>query len=97
MTRDEKRRYWQDKVEAFECSGLSARAFCLQENLKYANLLSWRKELISPPEQNFSFEEILPLEKFSLSSGCLEIKVDASIDVSSLSLIIGALCDAAKR
>ena len=97
MTRDEKRKYWKGKVEEFECSGLSARAFCLQENLRYANLLRWRKELICSPVQNLSFEEILPLQKFSLSSGCLEIKVDAAIDVSSLSLIIGALCDAAKR
>ena len=66
MTRVEKKKYWQDMVEKFEHSNLSARAFCLQENLRYANLLRWRKcfsETENDRLRPLHFDEILPLQK----------------------------------
>ena len=100
MKRVEKKKYWQDTVEKFEGSNLSARAFCQQENLSYANLLRWRKCFAQTEEacpRQLHFDEILPLQKISLSSGSLVIQVETIIDFDSLSLVIGALCKAASR
>ncbi len=45
MAESEKARAWVDRVEAFESSGLSRRAWCRQQGLKPNTLDYWRKRL----------------------------------------------------
>jgi len=40
--------YWQQLVEQQANSGLSGAAFCRQQDIRYANFMSWRKKLQVP-------------------------------------------------
>jgi transposase-like protein len=43
MTKEEKRAYWQQRVEAWQAGGLSMSAYCAQEGLALSALHYWRK------------------------------------------------------
>jgi len=40
--------HWQQLVEQQASSGLSGAAFCRQQDIRYANFMSWRKKLQIP-------------------------------------------------
>lgn len=40
--------HWQSLVEQQASSGLSSAAFCRQQDIRYANFMSWRKKLQTP-------------------------------------------------
>lgn len=40
--------HWQQLVEQQAKSGLSGAAFCRQQDIRYANFMSWRKKLQMP-------------------------------------------------
>ena len=40
--------HWQQLVEQQTNSGLSGAAFCRQQDIRYANFMSWRKKLQVP-------------------------------------------------
>ena len=102
MAQDEQSQYWQEMIEECSASDLSAKEFCRQWELNYPEFLRWRKKFqstvieASDPEQ-ISFEEIIPTQLINLSSGRLQIQIEKDIDRSSLSLVIGALCDAVNQ
>tara|TARA_B100000809_G_C15106692_1_gene519030 strand:+ start:133 stop:441 length:309 start_codon:yes stop_codon:yes gene_type:complete len=102
MTPDEQSQYWQEMVEECSASDLSAKEFCRQWELNYTEFLRWRKKFQSPgieasASEQVSFEEINPNPLINLSSGRLQIQIEKDIDRLSLSLVIGALCDAANQ
>lgn len=41
---------WQELIEQWRASGLSARQFCSQQDIGYASFCQWRKRLSSPEE-----------------------------------------------
>jgi len=100
MTQEDQ--YWQEMVEECSSSDLSAKEFCRQWELNYTEFLRWRKKFQSTvaetsASEQISFEEIIPPQLINLSSGRLQIQIEKDIDRSSLSLVIGALCDAANQ
>ena len=102
MTQEEQSQHWHEMVEECSSSDLSAKEFCRQWELNYTEFLRWRKKFQSsaieaPASEQISFEEIIPNQLLNLSSGRLQIQVEKDIDRSSLSLVIGALCDAANQ
>ena len=102
MTREDKCQYWQVMIDKFSGSDVSVRVFCRESELNYAQFLYWQKRLKTVPQEKLGseeilFEELALTQQILLSSGDLKIQVDKNIDLSSLSLVIGALCDAAGR
>lgn len=102
MTQEGQSQHWQEMVEECSASDLSAKEFCRQWELNYTDFLRWRKNFQSTvteasASEQISFEEIIPNQLLSLSSGRLQIQVEKDIDRCSLSLVIGALCDAANQ
>ena len=45
MSLEEKRRYWQDVMTAWESSELSQPSFCREHNISYSQFCYWRHEL----------------------------------------------------
>ena len=45
MTKIQKEQHWRELVEKQEQSGLSIRAFCLQENISSGSWYKWRQRL----------------------------------------------------
>ena len=100
MTQEEQYQYWQEMVEEFSGTELSAKEFCRQWELNYTEFLRWRKKFQSkdvdkPALEDLSFDDVAPGQLISLNAGQLQIQIEKDIDRSSLSLVIGALCDAA--
>ena len=100
MTQEEQCQYWHEMVEEFSATELSAKEFCRQWELNYTEFLRWRKKFQSndvekPTAEGLSFDEVAAEQLISLNSGRLQIQIEKDIDRRSLSLVIGALCDAA--
>ena len=45
MTQQHTQEQWQDIINQWQASGLTAAAFCQQHNVVYHNFLYWRKKL----------------------------------------------------
>lgn len=88
MTRIEKRQEWTNKLEQWSSSGLSARAWCLENNVPYHQFLYWTsifKETSEKAHATYSFIELE--ETSNLSSGitleCNGILVNITPDFDS--------------
>ncbi len=82
MTHKERRQQWKVKIEAYRASGLSAKEFCKQHNIKVRQLYYWlRKETLK--EEAGSTVQWLPVnlsgqEDTSLSD-FLTVKVGPAV------------------
>lgn len=57
---------WQQIIDQWQASGLSAREFCRQQSLGYANFRKWCKRLANPESQRAASQFI---ELGSLTKG----------------------------
>lgn len=48
MSRRRSAQQWEELISEFQESGLSVKAFCLQQELTYSNFYAWRKRFASP-------------------------------------------------
>jgi len=86
MSLEEKRRYWQEVIAAWESSELSQPSFCREHNLSYSQFCYWRHEFNKEKKQEAghfiplqlepqeALAEIKPLS-ISLSD---EVKIEVS-------------------
>ena len=49
--------HWRQLVEQQSSSGLSGAAFCRQQDIRYANFMSWRKKLQRPKANSETSEQ----------------------------------------
>jgi len=49
--------HWKQLVEQQTNSGLSGAAFCRQQDIRYANFMSWRKKLQTPKANSETSEQ----------------------------------------
>ena len=48
MARDTtKRRYWDKHIKTWQASGLSQRAYCVREDIKWPTFDYWRRQILS--------------------------------------------------
>lgn len=89
----EKEAYWRSKVKDCQESGLSARQFCIQEELGYHSLLSWR---IRFKESVDEFIEIREEHDgvFELGCGNITLRVSSELKRTDLRSVIIALHEA---
>lgn len=55
-----KRESWQQRVEQWRQSGLSMRAYCLQENISFCGLRYWKAKEAEPSERSRAVKLSIP-------------------------------------
>lgn len=76
----DKRALWQERIQAFQYSGLSRRAWCLEQNLPEHQLGYWIRKL--QPKEEMSNQRWVGIEPSSLSETGVSIQVgDVVLDV----------------
>jgi len=94
----EKRKFWQEQIQAWQASGLSQAEHCRQNHLKMHQWWYWRKRISHAPAPDITF---VPLN-FSSSKICracvnvvtpngYRIEVDNSFELSKLRQLITAV------
>jgi hypothetical protein len=94
----EKRKFWEDHIQAWQQSGLAQVEYCRQNNLKNHRWWYWRKRIFHPTDTDVTF---VPL-RFSSSkisrSGIsvvtpngYRIEIDDGFDLSKLRQLITAV------
>lgn len=100
MTREERVTHWQTLVHEQTQSGMSAAAFCKENQLNLHGFYSWRRRFRaeSGPQGTGSFLELVPASKIRESGVriCLgerlSIELDRGFHPSTLRNAIDALC-----
>ena len=54
----QKERFWQQVIRRWRRSGLSARAFCLENGLSQANLYAWQRTLAQRDAEAIAFGQV---------------------------------------
>ena len=98
LTRKEKRKYWEDQIQAWQTSGLTQAEHCQRNNLKMHQWRYWRKRISQATDSDVMF---VPL---SFSSGKISgpqisvvtpngyrIEVDNGFDFSKLRQLVEAV------
>jgi len=57
MSNQERRQYWQQQVDEWSNSGLSAAAYCKQYQLTYHQFIYWCRKLKSPNNEKQTTEK----------------------------------------
>lgn len=55
---EERKRFWQNQLKAYEGSGLSQKEFCKQNNLCLSTLGNWKRRLRTDQAKEVPFVEI---------------------------------------
>jgi hypothetical protein len=55
MTREQRRRFWQQHVEGWQQSGLSQIAYCRRHDLKVQQFYRWRRRIMAASPSPVSF------------------------------------------
>lgn len=79
--RIEKEEFWGLKVSFWEDSGLTARQFCIQEDLGYQSFLTWKRRILEGPR---GFIELEDKKDALIELNCGDISLRVSADLSSL-------------
>ena len=100
MTREERVRQWQGLVQGQAQSGMSAAAFCKENQVNLQSFYAWRRRFNSESGANVTgaFLELVPPSKIQ-DSGVhirlgerLSIELDRGFDPSTLRNAVDALC-----
>jgi hypothetical protein len=54
----QKERFWRQTIRRWHKSGLTARAFCLENGLSQANLYTWQRTLAQRDAQTIPFAQV---------------------------------------
>ena len=100
MTKEERAARWQMLVQDQTQSGMSAAAFCRENQLNLQRFYSWRQRLHAGSDAKVTgaFLELVPSAKMQESGirirldGRLFIETDRGFDSSTLRNAIDALC-----
>ncbi|MDD5207389.1 MAG: hypothetical protein PHS17_18320 [Desulfobacterales bacterium] len=99
MGREERREYWHALIEKQARGGMSAAAFCKEQEINPQRFYSWRKRL-NRNGQHTGFIRLVPTPSTTLHSGVrilLEheicVEVDKGFDPITLRKTIDALCN----
>jgi hypothetical protein len=100
MTKEERVTRWQRLVHEQAQSGMSAAAFCKENQLNLHGFYSWRRRFKteSDPKVTGAFLELVPSSKIEGSGihirvdGRLSIELDRDFDPFTLRNAIDALC-----
>ena len=89
---------WRARLEAWDTSGLSLRAFALREGLKPYTLWSWKKRLrgTTPAATGFAAVVIEPTREsrggaFELTVQGMSLRIPADFDEASLARLVSLL------
>ncbi len=55
LTRQQKRRFWQQHVEGWQQSGLNQSAYCRRHDLKTQQFYRWRQRIMATAQSPVSF------------------------------------------
>jgi hypothetical protein len=97
MRREERQAVWADRVAAQAASGLSARAWCGQEDVNYWSFIQWRRRLGGEPLMAgpLNFVQVLPAEANAstvrVRVGAAWIEVGAGFDPALRRRVVDAL------
>jgi transposase-like protein len=97
---EEKQRYWGDVMRRFQQSGLSARAFCAQEEIREHQFYAWRKELrqrgsaVESPNVRPAFVpiEVKKTAVIRSDEACIELRTPAGYTFKVPSGVAQELC-----
>jgi hypothetical protein len=98
MSREDRREYWRALIEKHAESGLSAAAFCKEQNINPQRFYSWRKHLNCDSPRT-GFLRLVPTSAKTTCSGIrilmdhgMRVEVDRGFDAFTLREIVDALC-----
>lgn len=80
MTKEEKRKEWEQRIAELEASGKSVRAFCIENGLRESQVHYWRKRLRgSQTDSNVRWISVELDGSFGENSDRLNIRVGRAI------------------
>ena len=106
MTKDERSTYWQSLIDKQAESGLTASAFCREQQINAYRFYYWRRRLLKEQSRETNprgFVELVPYEKQSsagvriLLSNDLSIEVERGFDALTLRAVIQAVRDGERQ
>lgn len=94
----EKRKFWENHIQAWQQSGLTQVEYCRQNNLKDHRWWYWRKRILQPAEPDVTFVPISFSSSKTSSSAIsvvtpngYRIEIDNRFDFSKLRQLITAV------
>jgi len=94
----EKRKFWENHIQAWQQSGLAQVEYCRQNHLKNHQWWYWRKRISHPPDPNVSFVPLRFSSRQISRSGIsvvtpngYRIEIDDGFDFSKLRQLITAV------
>jgi hypothetical protein len=87
---------WQDRITAWQQSGLSQAAFCQANQLSYHQFIYWRQKLLPNPTETATTQQLLPVQCVPESGNHLSITLPnglriQGIDANNLALLTHVL------
>lgn len=111
MTDEEKGKFWQEHIQAYRSSKLSAKAWCEQNNIKVHMLRKWITTFNKESKNSFTSKKWLPIEVSSetkettrqttssgirINIGDLSIEISSEFNSQTLETVVGILSKNAK-
>ena len=97
MKAEERESYWREVVGRQENSGLSVRAFCVQEKLCPHTLYLWRRRLAEKHPVNFAVVRVRPEPREARTvlevvlPGGEHLHIPAGVDATTLRTVLAVL------
>lgn len=94
MARESKRSVWSKRVEAFERSGLSRRAWCAARGLSVSSLDAWRYRLRRDASDGLVpvvVAEAAPSPLIEVSCGGATVRMPTTVDAAWVATLVRGL------